>query len=109
MLPNLSPNYPPNYYFIIDNGFQCFSEIAALGYETDNLLEHHHVDNKIQGKVLTNIFHRELAFRCKHIALRNDTYYGWSISEFEFTHIKKLIELFTKVEEYNKLKDNLVF
>jgi len=88
------------YYLIIDNSVQWFCYIITVN--NDKIIETYAVDSNIKGPYLKSIFSRELHFSNRQFKPQGsiDTYYGWTISETEYNHIKKLIELYPKYIEY---------
>lgn len=90
-----------NHYLIIDNSCQWEQYIVKLNKQ--EILEMIEVKNLSVGSFLNNIYLREMHFSNKFF--RNNYYYGWTISEYEFNRIKKMCELKEYVDEYNKLAE----
>lgn len=87
------------YYLAIDETVQWFR--AAFRFEEDTLIERVDVDTHISGEFLNEIFAREQHFTNKRIA--DNIWGGWSISEKEFYRIKRIVQLQSLVDEYNRL------
>ncbi len=94
------------YYLITDVGTQWFHYLVKDVVSPDEMFHDYtvlEVPNNLSGPFLGNIYGRELNFTYKKFPIREDYYYGWSLSEKEFGRIKRLIELQSKVDEYNRL------
>ena len=89
----------PVYYLIHDNSTQWFSYIVSM--DGDNVEDMINVPLDISGDFLTNILQREFHFTNKKI--RNDTYYGWSISKNEFDKLKEIVLLYPSYKKYLKM------
>lgn len=98
-----APNNSLKHYLAVENGCQ-WETIIVTANDKDEEISLFDVDLGINGSFLHSICSRELHFT--HKCFRNDWYYGWTISEYEFKRIKELIDLYPCVVRYNKLLNN---
>lgn len=61
------------------------------------------LDSGISGKFIQNILSREMHFINRKFG--NNTYYGWTISEYEFEILDTLIYLYPMFIKYNTLSN----
>lgn len=100
------------YYLVVDNATQWFTRLVRVDYgrwneggqpkeqEEKTVIED--VPTLILSRpFLSNVYNREPAFA--HRYFRGDDYYGWTLSEWEYHRIARLIALTPSVEEFNKL------
>lgn len=100
------------YFYLVDGNTQWFHRIVE-SIKDDSISEIDQwkvsevfeVDMGISGEFLHDIFERETISHRKFTGKidSRDCWWGWSISKSEYNKIKKLIELYPKMQEYFKL------
>lgn len=102
------------YSLIIDNSTQWFSYLIKY-VECDPMIKQYHIqenylldsDMERYNQFISNIYSRPFSFNNVRFDIpgdSNQTFNGIHISEKEFNRVKKMIDLWPKVVEYNKLK-----
>ncbi len=94
------------YALLTDNSVQWFTYLVSI-HETGECDEYYYyLDNSIKNDYLTNCFNRELSFNNLRLMVPSaavDTFYGTWISKYDFERIRRMIQLYPSVLEYNKL------
>ena len=93
------------YALLTDNSVQWFSYAVQVSV-TGEALDYIELDSGMSNPFLSNLFNRELSFSNMRLVIPGHsvcTWYGNWISEYEFFRIKKMIELYKSVKEYERL------
>ena len=93
------------YVLLTDNSVQWFGYIACIA-ETGEAIEWYRLDSKISNDYISNLYKRGISFSNLHLVIPGEPcerFYGNEISEYEFMRVRKMIDLFPQVEEYNRL------
>jgi hypothetical protein len=93
------------YALITDNSVQWFHYLVCIS-DTGEAIEWYDLDIKIKNNYLSNLYNRGVNFDNLYLVLPgqvNHHFYGNWISEYEFQRVRKMIELFPSVQEYEKI------
>ena len=93
------------YALLTDNSVQWFSFLACIS-ETGEALEWYQLPNSMNNKYLSNLFNRGMNFNDLVLQMPGvsvDRFYGNYCSEYEFGRVRKMIELYPQVQEYERL------
>lgn len=94
------------YALLIDNSVQWFTYLVALS-ETGECVGHHSVPNNLHNDYLANFWSVPVTFNNLRLSIPNygssETWCGYWISEYDYSRLKRLIELHPQVEEYQRL------
>jgi len=93
------------YALLTDNSVQWFSFLVAIS-ETGEAVEHYSIPNSMSNKYLSNLFNRGMHYSDLPLTIPGisvDRFYGNNCSEYEFGRVRKMIELYPQVQEYERL------
>jgi hypothetical protein len=93
------------YALLTDNSVGWFSYLALI-QDSGECFQYFDLPSGLNNEYLSNLFNREPSFFNLKVIMRGapiDTFGGVFISEYELNRIKKMIELYPGVLEYNRL------
>lgn len=94
------------YALITDNCTQWFSYIVSI-FDTGETVETYEVPSKLTNEFLLNLYKREQSFSGLNIRIPNEpASFCWAgswISGYEFQRVKKMIQLWPAVQEFERL------
>lgn len=88
-----------------DNNVGWFTCLVSI-FETGEVVETLEIPSGLTNEYMSNLFNREPSFLNSTFVIPNsslDTFTGIFISKYDFDRIKKLVELYPNVLEYNRL------
>lgn len=90
------------YFLLVDQSTQWFCRLVAIPDDTPEK-QWNEVPSQMRGDFLSNIYAREMW--PKTLELGSESWGGWNISRQEYERIRRMIELWPAVQEYQKLQD----
>ena len=93
------------YALLTDNSVQWFSFLVCIS-ETGEAIEYYSIPSGMSNKYLNNLFSRGMYYSDLPLQIPGisvDRFYGNNCSEYEFGRVRKMIELYTQVKEYERL------
>lgn len=100
-----------NYALIIDESVQWFAYLVKYKEGLDNIpevMEHFSLPCRIEDNndFINNVYAREISFTNKYFKFVEhfDNFGGWYLSPREYNRIKRMIEIWPIVVEFNNLK-----
>ena len=96
------------YALIVDVSTQWFAYIVEykdtkFGKEE---ISYHQIPNGMDNNnpFLDNIYSRKLSFLYERFNISSQDYFGWHLSPLEYNRIKRMIDIWPRVLEFEKLK-----
>lgn len=89
------------YFLVIDQSTQWFSRLVVTFDEKETQWKE--VPSEMRGDFLNSIYQREMW--PQPIEMSGQSWGGWNIGLTEYVRIKRMIELWPAVQEYQKLQD----
>jgi hypothetical protein len=96
------------YALIIDVSTQWFAYLVKYkntnGHKEELL--YHHIPSRLDrdNPFIGNIYRRKLSFSYERFDIDHQEYYGWHLSDLEYNKIKRMIDIYPTVMEFERLK-----